>query len=154
MINFSLTRYKLTQSQPKRHSILKFVRRSLINNYQSVMLTIDIVDLKTSQDLNLQYRGIDKPTNVISLEYPQSRNEFNFLTGELILADDIIVSEAIEQGKSVESHYAHMIVHGVLHLQGYDHQTDNDAEIMECLEIQILHSLGFNNPYLGYHEII
>lgn len=154
MINFSLTRYKLTPSQPKRHSVLKFIRRSLISNYQSVMLTVDIVDIETSQELNLLYRGIDKPTNVISLEYPQSRNEFNFLTGELILADDIIVSEALQQGKSIESHYAHMIVHGVLHLQGYDHQEEDEAEIMENLEIQILQSLGFSNPYLGYHEII
>lgn len=154
MVNISLSRYLKQDHQPSRPEILKYIRRALTTRYQNVMITIDIVDKEQSQELNLAYRHLNKPTNVISLEYPDTRDAFNMLTGELILCDDIIVAEANQQGKSIAAHYAHMIIHGVLHLQGYDHLEDGEAEEMEQLEVQILHSLNFNNPYLEVYETI
>lgn len=152
MINFSCTRHKTLPHQPKRHQVAKVIRHSLVHKYSNITLIIQIVDNQTSQEINLNYRNIDKPTNVISLEYADSREKFNFLTGELFLSDDVIIHEASLQNKTIEAHYVHMLVHGLLHLQGYDHQTDDDALEMEALEIKILQSLGFDNPYLCYHE--
>lgn len=152
MINFSLNRFKNYPYQPKYAQIGKIIRRSLVCDYNSVMISISIVTNNVSRQSNLEYRGQDKPTNVISLEYADTRESFNMLTGELVLADEVIVQEANEQGKSTEAHYAHMLVHGMLHLQGYDHLDDTEAEEMEALEVEILQSLGFSNPYIGYHE--
>ena len=75
------------------------------------------------------------------MEYADSREQFNLLSGEIILCDEVIVAEATNQAQSVLKHYAHMLIHGVLHLQGYDHQNNADAEQMETLEAQILQSL-------------
>lgn len=100
-----------------------------------------------SAQLNYNYRNKNYPTNVISLEYSESRDEYAHLYGELILCDSIIVKEAVEQNKSVAAHYAHMIIHGILHLQGLEHDTDEKAEYMENLETQIMQKLGLTNPY-------
>jgi probable rRNA maturation factor len=154
MLKFSLIRNSAPAHQPKRNQIEKLIRASLQQKYVNVILSLSIVDLVSSQELNLEYRGIDKPTNVISLEYPEAREQFNFLSGELILCDEVIQVEAAAQGKSILEHYAHMIIHGVLHLQGYDHQIDEEAETMELLERQIMHNLGFADPYQDRNEII
>ncbi|MEN9947141.1 MAG: rRNA maturation RNase YbeY [Pseudomonadota bacterium] len=147
MLKFSFIRDKVQDYQPKRALIDKLIRKSLQHKYAQVMLSISIVDSQTSQQLNLEYRQQNKPTNVISLEYAASREQFNFLSGELILCDDVIVKEANEQNKTIQAHYAHMIVHGLLHLQGYDHQDDQEAIQMENLERQILNNFAINNPY-------
>lgn len=154
MLKFSLIRNSAPAHQPKRNQIEKLIRASLQQKYVNVILSLSIVDLISSQKLNLEYRGIDKPTNVISLEYPEAREQFNFLSGELILCDEVIQAEAAAQGKSTLEHYAHMVIHGVLHLQGYDHQIDEEAEAMELLERQIMHNLGFADPYQDRNEII
>lgn len=120
---------------------------ALVKDYINTYIDISIVSSSTSQKLNKEYRGIDKATNVIALEYADTRDNFTILTGELILCDSIVRAEANEQGKSILDHYAHMIIHGMLHLQGLDHLTKNDATKMEKLEIKILHELGINNPY-------
>jgi probable rRNA maturation factor len=112
-----------------------------------VQLSVSIISLDDSQALNLLYREKNKPTNVISLEYPDNREQFNMLTGELFLCDEVIVNEATEQSKSIINHYMHMLVHGLLHLQGYDHILDDEAEIMEALEVQILKQFGIEDPY-------
>ena len=147
MLKFSLIRAKAPSHQPTRVQIAKWLRASLCDKYATVILTISIVDQASAQELNQQYRGIDKATNVISLEYPGSRDEFNILSGELILCDAVIVAEAQQQAKPVLAHYAHLLVHGMLHLQGYDHLIESAAEEMEALEAVILATLGFSNPY-------
>lgn len=99
------------------------------------------------QKLNKQYRDKDKPTNVLSFPM-QSPDEVDIdLLGDIVLCSAVIKQEAKQQSKSEMSHWAHMVVHGMLHLQGYDHIKDNEAEEMEQLEIDILDRLGFENPY-------
>ena len=153
MLKFSLMRQRALPYQPTRPQLAKWLKASLQQAYATVMLSVSIVGEAESQELNLAYRAQDKPTNVISLEFVEEREQFNLLTGELILCDPVVVAEATQQGKSVLAHYAHLVVHGMLHLQGFDHLDDAEAEIMEQLEVNILAKLGFSNPYLeNIHE--
>ena len=147
MLNISLLKEVRKLYQPKKAEIIKWVDKALVTKYNQVNIDIVIVNDKRSHQLNLEYRKQDKATNVISLEYESTRSKFNLLFGELILCDDIIVNEAITQNKTIIEHYAHMVVHGVLHLQGFDHINDKDANKMEQLEINIMQDMGFNNPY-------
>ncbi len=116
---------------------------------QDAEITIRIVDEKESQSLNSDYRGKDKPTNVLSFpfEIPDGI-EINLL-GDLVICRQVVEKEAKEQEKDLIAHWAHMVIHGSLHLLGYDHIDDDDAEEMESLEITILSKLGFENPYLA-----
>ena len=125
-----------------------WVERALQGASDTQELTIRIVDKEESQSLNTQYRDKHKPTNVLSFPFEAPVEiELNLL-GDLVICAPIVSDEAEEQGKSEISHWAHMVVHGTLHLQGYDHIEDDEAEAMEALEIKILTSLGFPNPYL------
>ncbi len=110
-------------------------------------LTIRIVDNDESQELNSTYRGKDKPTNVLSFPFEAPPEITLPLLGDLIVASDVVAAEAIEQNKSLKSHWAHMVVHGCLHLLGYDHIEDDEAIEMESLETKLLKNLGFENPY-------
>lgn len=99
------------------------------------------------QQLNKQYRDKDKPTNVLSFPMESPEEVGLCLLGDIVLCAKVIKQEAGEQSKSEISHWAHMVVHGMLHLQGYDHIDDDEAEEMEQLEISILNQLGFDDPY-------
>ena len=114
---------------------------------QEFELTIRLVDIEESQLLNNQYRQKDKPTNVLSFPFEVPDGiELNLL-GDLVVCVQVVEQEAKEQGKILFDHWAHMIIHGCLHLLGYDHINDTDAEEMEALEIKILAELSINNPY-------
>lgn len=108
---------------------------------RALEMTIRIVDEPESRTLNHQYRGKDKPTNVLSFH-----GEAGVL-GDLVICAPVVAREADEQHKTLRSHWAHMVVHGCLHLQGYDHEQETDAERMEAREVRILRTLGFDNPY-------
>lgn len=114
-------------------------------------LTIRVVDEAESQQLNNDYRGKNKPTNVLSFpfEIPEHLpEEIDIpLLGDLIICAQVVNREATEQNKSSDAHWAHMLLHGCLHLLGYDHIEDQEAEEMENLEIEILQKMGFPNPY-------
>lgn len=110
-------------------------------------VTIRIVGVDESQALNHQYRGKDKPTNVLSFPFEAPAGITVPLAGDLVICAPVVEQEAAEQGKTPVAHWAHMVVHGMLHLQGYDHIDDDDAEVMEALEIRLLDQLGFGNPY-------
>lgn len=116
-----------------------------------VQVSLRIVDLEESQQLNHEYREKDKPTNVLSfpMELPEELiKEMDVsLLGDLVICAQVVVEEAAQQEKTNDAHWAHMLVHGMLHLQGYDHIEDDDAEQMELKEIEILNKLGFDNPY-------
>lgn len=110
-------------------------------------LTIRIVDSRESQMLNSTYRGKDKPTNVLSFPFEAPPEIELPLLGDLVICAAVVENEAREQQKSLEAHWAHMVVHGCLHLLGYDHIEDEEAEEMESLETQLIVSLGFTDPY-------
>jgi len=99
------------------------------------------------QELNRDYRGKDKPTNVLSFPFEAPAGITMPLAGDLVICAPVVEQEAADQNKTLESHWAHMVVHGMLHLQGHDHTDDKEAETMEALEIQLLAQLGFANPY-------
>lgn len=111
-------------------------------------VTIRIVDEAESQQLNFDYREKDKPTNVLSFPFQCPPGIELPLLGDLVICAQVVAREAAEQGKTLQAHWAHMVVHGSLHLLGFDHINEDDAEEMEAEEIQILHDLGFANPYL------
>ena len=110
-------------------------------------LSIRIVDEPESQALNREYRQKDKPTNVLSFPADLPDVVDIPLLGDLVICAPVVIREANEQHKPAEAHWAHMVVHGVLHLMGYDHIEDDDAEVMEALEIQLLGKMGFDSPY-------
>ena len=110
-------------------------------------VTVRIVGTEESQALNRQYRGKDKPTNVLYFPFEPPAGITVPLAGDLVICAPVVEDEAREQRKSLDAHWAHMVVHGMLHLQGYDHIEDEDAEVMEALEVRLLAQLGFGNPY-------
>lgn len=114
---------------------------------QAFELTIRLVNIDESQQLNSQYRQKDKPTNVLSFPFEVPDGiELNLL-GDLVVCVQVVEQEAKEQNKRLFDHWAHMIIHGCLHLLGYDHINDADADEMEALEVKILADLSINNPY-------
>lgn len=124
---------------PTAMSLRGFARAALPARHGE--LTIRIVDESESRMLNRDYRGKDKSTNVLSFA-----GEGEVL-GDLVICAPVVEREAREQHKTLRAHWAHMVVHGCLHLRGYDHEHDTDAQKMEAREIRILRQLGFDNPY-------
>ena len=109
-------------------------------------LTIRFVDAAEGQALNRDFRDKDYPTNVLTFAYTEN-DDSEVTQADIVLCTDVLQREAAEQNKSVEYHAAHLVVHGVLHAQGYDHETDEEAAEMEGLEVETLAALGFPNPY-------
>lgn len=119
---------------------------------ENVIASVQIVSRDEMQGLNRDYRGKNKPTNVLSfpMQTPDEVDPGGInigLLGDIALCAEVIRVEAHEQGKNLQSHWAHMLVHAMLHLQGYDHVTEQDAQRMENLETEILHKLGIDDPY-------
>ena len=138
----------------KRVYIKKVIEISLryIDVDQDCEIGIACVDNDESHKLNLEYRKKDKPTNVLSFPSDIPEEVLPLLDawpmGDLVICIPVVLQEAIDQSKTPIEHFTHMLVHGVLHLMGYDHETSEaDAEEMEALEIKILAKLGFDNPY-------
>jgi probable rRNA maturation factor len=138
----------------KRAAVLKYVAQTLttINFDQPCDISIRLVDNAESQSLNLHYRHKDKPTNVLSFPSELPEEILSMLDqaplGDLVICVPVVLTEAAEQHKTPEAHFAHMVVHGTLHLMGYDHELGTEeATEMEALEIQVLQQLGFTNPY-------
>jgi probable rRNA maturation factor len=129
-----------------RPLIRKWIKAAL---FAPAELTIRFVDAEEGRELNRGYRGKDYATNVLTFAYNEGEEiaDDEPTRADIILCTDVLQREALEQKKSVEEHTAHLIVHGVLHAQGYDHLDDEEAEEMEGLETEILAGLGYADPY-------
>lgn len=125
---------------PVRSQFRKWVKAALAHDAEIVLR---IVDEAEGRRLNRDFRGKDYATNVLTFGYGNTRT----LSGDIVLCAPVIENEARQQHKNPGAHYAHLAVHGVLHLQGYDHENDTDAAIMEQRETEILERLGYDNPY-------
>jgi probable rRNA maturation factor len=125
---------------PTRAQFRRWVKAAL---QQSAQITLRLVDEAEGLQLNTQFRRKKYPTNVLTFVY----DEGSLLSGDIVLCAPVVETEAKAQKKSLEAHYAHLTVHGVLHLQGYDHEKNRDAKIMETLETTIMHKLGYADPY-------
>lgn len=130
---------------PSDDHLQAWVNAALDQPDRSVVLRY--VDAEESRALNLEYRGQDKATNVLSFPFELPSGVEDSHLGDLVVCVPVVQEEARTQGKSAEAHHAHMVVHGLLHLQGYDHTSDEEAACMEALEIEILQRLGYDSPY-------
>ena len=124
----------------KRSQVTRWIRHALADDAE---ITVRIVDAEEGQTLNREYRKKDYATNVLTFDYTQEP----VVSADLVLCAPVVAAEAKEQKKTLQAHYAHLIVHGTLHAQGWDHDLDEDAQVMELRETEIMAKLGFQNPY-------
>jgi probable rRNA maturation factor len=132
---------------PDDGQIQLWAETALKSANKDLELTVRLVNTAESQQLNNDYRGKDKPTNVLSFPFEVPEGIDLNLLGDLVICADIVEQEALDQQKPLMSHWAHMIIHGCLHLLGYDHINEDDAIEMESLEVNLLSTLGIENPY-------
>jgi probable rRNA maturation factor len=129
----------VTEGLPTRAQVRRWVKAALA---QDAQITVRFVDTEEGQALNRDYRGKNSATNVLSFIY-----ESVPVVGDLVVCVPVVVREAQTQHKSAAAHFAHLVVHGVLHLQGFDHETEADAQVMEARETEIVTRLGYAKPY-------
>lgn len=134
---------------PKQPSIQKWVDTVLQGRIDNAELCIRIVSKEESAFLNEKYRQKNQPTNVLAfpVELPEGITLPQKILGDIVICAEIVNEEAEQQNKNLEAHWAHMIIHGLLHLLGYDHIENSDADIMENIEVEMLQTLGYPNPY-------
>lgn len=125
---------------PLRADFVRWARAALVGGGE---VAIRLVDADEGQSLNKEYRGKDYATNVLSFPYDTEP----VVMGDLVICPSVVSKEAAEQNKPLEAHYAHLTVHGMLHLQGWDHDNDDDAQAMEDEEREILAAMGYPDPY-------
>ncbi|MDR5731103.1 rRNA maturation RNase YbeY [Caballeronia sp. LZ025] len=126
-----------------RATVARWIKASL---FADAELTVRFVDEEEGRMLNRTYRQKDYATNVLTFAYAESEDDP--VAGDLILCCPVVEREAAEQGKPLAAHYAHLVVHGTLHAQGYDHEVESEAQEMESIETDIMQSLGFSDPYV------
>ncbi len=131
---------------PVQQDFETWVNAALVQKFDNLEQTIRLVGEAESRALNSQYSAKNSPTNVLSFTVENDYLDYDCL-GDLVICAPIVEQEAQQQGKPLPAHWAHMVIHGMLHLQGYDHQNAAEADEMEALEAKILSTLGYTNPY-------
>ncbi|MEA1064423.1 rRNA maturation RNase YbeY [Apirhabdus apintestini] len=134
---------------PTEAQIQRWLDAAILPFQKEAEVTVRLVDEAESHELNHTYRGKDKSTNVLSFPFEAPPGIELPLLGDLVICRQVVEHEAQEQDKPLEAHWAHMVVHGSLHLLGYDHIDDNEAEEMEALETEIMLALGYTDPYIA-----
>jgi probable rRNA maturation factor len=128
------------RAQLPRHKVARWVRAALNHPGE---ITVRVVDEEEGRTLNRDFRSRDYATNVLTFDYQHAP----MVVADLILCAPVVEREAREQGRSLEAHYAHLLVHGTLHAQGHDHEHDDEAQVMEARESELMLALGFADPY-------
>lgn len=146
-MNVDIQRQTENGQQPDDPDICRWAAAAYLGNDSDTEMTVRIVDEAESAQLNQTYRHKSGPTNVLSFPFETPPGIELPLLGDLVICAPVVEQEANAQNKTTKAHWAHMVVHGSLHLQGYDHIEAQQAEQMEALEIDILTRLGFSNPY-------
>jgi probable rRNA maturation factor len=148
-LELSLQLVSKAEQLPTRVQIKKWVMAALQPGVKNAEITFRIVDSDEGQQLNREYRGKDYATNVLTFTFDDEMPCIPGLPllGDIVLCAPVVEREAGEEGISLEAHYCHLVVHGTLHLQGFDHLEDAEAEEMEALESQIVMALGYDDPY-------
>lgn len=141
-IKISIQKLSKITDIPNNLQLKQFINAAILLPEGKTEIALRIVDEAESQELNFAYRQKNKPTNVLAFPY-----EDPAYLGDLAVCAPIVAKEAKQQGKTILAHWAHLLVHGTLHLQGYDHIIDAERKSMEALEIAILNRLNFPNPY-------
>lgn len=132
---------------PKEKQFYQWVKQALLFINKQAEISLLVCDEEAARAYNQQYRGKDYATNVLSFELGHDFRQPEKLLGDLIICPAVVEKEAKEQGKDLIAHYAHLTIHGVLHIAGFDHINDEDAKVMEAAEIAIMQSLNYQNPY-------
>jgi len=148
MIELVIQRQSTDRDLPADDVFQEWVEASLQGRRDEAEVVIRVVDAAEIQALNMQYRQKDAPTNVLSFPSDLPEIVASSLLGDIVICASVVADEAQAQGKPLDAHWAHMIVHGVLHLVGYDHITEEDAQQMERLECSILSTVGVADPYV------
>jgi probable rRNA maturation factor len=136
-----------SEEAPDPQSIERWIGAAIGDQRESTELSVRIVDAEEGKALNEQFRGSTGATNVLSFPFENESPQPLPLIGDIVICAPVVAKEAREQNKALNAHWAHMMIHGVLHLLGYDHQNENDANLMESLETKIMQGLGFPPPY-------
>ncbi len=134
-------------SIPDEKSIIKWTKLALGKKHKNAEICLRIIDIDEGQYLNKEWRNKDTATNVLSFPVGETIEHAPNLLGDIVICAPIVEQEAEQQQKNSGAHWAHLIIHGILHLQGYDHMNPEEATVMEEKEIQILKEIGYANPY-------
>ena len=146
-LTLDLQRESADPALPATPTARRWVRAALAGRRERAELTVRLVDEPEMIELNQTYRHKTGSTNVLSFPFEAPPGITLALLGDVVICAPVVAREAAEQGKLLSAHWCHMVVHGVLHLLGFDHQTDNEAHTMERLETEIITALGFADPY-------
>lgn len=146
-VNIIIQNISRANTVPAAAQLQQWATLALGNVTKSTELTLRIVDEEEGRTLNNTWRNRNYATNVLSFPIGEELDKDTELLGDIVICAPVVAREASEQGKQADAHWAHIVVHGVLHLRGYDHENDEEAGVMEQIEITLLDKIGYPNPY-------
>lgn len=146
-MSINIQNVSILKSLPDNEKIEFWVKQALDEQHKDAEISFRIVDEEEGKLLNKNWRNKDYATNVLSFPVGEIIEHAPNFLGDIVICAPVVEREAKEQEKDIDAHWAHLVIHGVLHLQGYDHEVEKEAEKMEAMEISILNKIGYTNPY-------